>query len=73
MAEKKIPQVDYKNCMACCVCIASCPVSCLEPVKTGLDRYDKAYPELARKEACTGCGICAIECPVDVITMEAAF
>lgn len=72
MADKKIPLVDYKNCMACCVCIAGCPVSCLEADKTGLDMYDKAYPRLVREDVCIGCGICALECPVEAISMAAA-
>jgi Pyruvate/2-oxoacid:ferredoxin oxidoreductase delta subunit len=67
--EKMIPSVDYKLCMACCVCISSCPFSCLDSVKTGLDSYNKAYPELVSIDTCTGCRICAIACPVDVITM----
>ena len=67
--EKKIPSIDYKMCMSCCVCISSCPFSCLDSVKTDVDKYKKAYPEMISIETCTGCGICAKSCPVDVITM----
>ncbi len=35
----------------------------------GVDFYNKAYPQLASVETCTGCGICTSEYPVDVITM----
>lgn len=67
--EKLIPSVDYESCMACRVCIISCPFSCLEDSKTGVDKYGKTYPELIALESCTGCGICAKNCPVEVISM----
>lgn len=69
MANKKIPRIDYSLCMACRVCVAGCPFSCLEETEKGRDRYGKVYPALARPEECTGCGLCAAACPVDAIRM----
>ncbi|MBB6479631.1 4Fe-4S binding protein [Spirochaeta isovalerica] len=66
---KMIPMIDYGTCMACTVCVTSCPFGCLELSITDLDPYKKAYPDLLRRGSCTGCGICASECPVDAITM----
>lgn len=55
--------------MACRVCVIACPFGCLDMTRTGVDRYGKVYPEMVKPESCTGCGICARECPVDVIVM----
>ncbi len=68
MPDKKIPEVDYKHCMACRVCIIACPFSCLDAVKTD-NPGKKGFPELVKAESCTGCGICAQACPVEVIRM----
>ena len=68
--DKKMPRTDYKLCMACRVCSATCPFGCIEDVKTGVDRYGKVYPELVRPDDCTGCGLCASACPVGAITMK---
>lgn len=67
--ERKMPLIDYSQCMACCVCSCECPLSCLDMVKMNVDSYKNAYPTLVKIEACTGCGICAKACPVDAITM----
>lgn len=70
MAKTKLyPSIDYKKCMACRVCVTSCPFSCLDDVKTDVDSYGKAYPVLISKATCTSCGICAKECPIEVIVM----
>lgn len=68
---KKKPVIDYSICMACKDCVAICPVSCLIPDKTDVDVYQKAYPRLGGDYECTGCAICAKDCPVDAITMVA--
>lgn len=68
MAKHK-PVIRLKECMACRVCIGSCPLGCLEEDLTGVDRYNKAYPRLSRPESCTGCRLCAKACPVEAIHM----
>jgi Formate hydrogenlyase subunit 6/NADH:ubiquinone oxidoreductase 23 kD subunit (chain I) len=68
MAAKKKPVFDYGICIACGICVQACPVSTLELQKTDVDRYKKAYPEMAR-EGCIGCGFCATNCPLDAVTM----
>ncbi|MBI9102059.1 MAG: 4Fe-4S binding protein [Spirochaetales bacterium] len=71
MADKnKRPIVNIKECMACRICVSTCPFSCLQESRTGLDRYNKAYPELLSPDTCTACGLCARACPVDAITMN---
>jgi NAD-dependent dihydropyrimidine dehydrogenase PreA subunit len=69
MARKR-PEFDLKLCMACRACVQTCPFGCLEATRTGVDRYNKAYPELARPEDCTGCGLCAAACPISVVAMR---
>ncbi|WP_432667167.1 4Fe-4S binding protein [Wukongibacter baidiensis] len=68
MAKGK-PVVDYKTCMACGICIQACPFSCLDSVKTDVDKYKKAYPYLVDKQRCTSCGLCDKACPVSAITL----
>ncbi len=68
MAKGK-PVVNYKKCMACGVCVVACPFSCLDLVRTDLDNYRKAYPELISPDTCTSCGICERECPEETITL----
>ena len=38
--------INYTLCMACGCCIQACPFSCLQFSRTGLDPYNKQYPEL---------------------------
>lgn len=72
MSAAKLPSFDYKYCMACAACEPACPFGCIEMSAANLDRYRKAYPELAKPDSCTGCGLCAKACPVECIAMEAA-
>lgn len=67
MAKKK-PTFNYDECIACGICDQACPVSAIDMCELGVDRYNKAYPNIAR-EGCIGCGICATNCPMDAITM----
>ena len=64
------PVINYKECMACGVCIVACPFSCLELSKIGIDKYKKAYPDLVKEDKCTGCGLCAKTCPIEVIVIK---
>lgn len=69
MSASKVPSFDYRLCMACSACAPACPFGCIEMSRTGMDRYRKAYPELAKPETCTGCGLCSRACPVECIAM----
>lgn len=66
------PAFDYSKCVACRICVYACPFGCLADTHTGIDRYGKAFPELAEPETCTGCALCQKSCPVDAITMVKA-
>lgn len=68
MAEGSV-KIDYPVCMACSICIQVCPFTCLENSLTGLDQYNKVYPQLRDDHHCTGCGICATACPVNCIVV----
>lgn len=70
MTDKGVAHVDYSTCMACGVCVGTCPFGCLELSKTGLDMLQNAYPELVPDAACTGCGLCASACPVESINIH---
>jgi ferredoxin len=69
MMTPKRPEVDYKTCMACGICVQACPFSCLSLARFDIDALKKAYPVLISPETCTGCGICRTACPVDSIQM----
>ncbi len=68
----KRPKVNYKICVACGICVAACPVSCLTLSKIGIDKLNKAYPEISEnpRNNCIGCSICFNNCPLDAIEME---
>ena len=63
------PRFDNAKCASCMICIDACPVGCLglSSVSDPKDRHD--YPYMENEKACIGCGFCALECPVDAITM----
>ena len=58
----QIPVTDYEKCTKCGRCYIYCPDLAYEA------REDEMYDWLA--DYCKGCGICAVECPADAITME---
>lgn len=66
------PNVNIKECMACRLCISTCPEGCLEDTLIGVDKYNKSYPELVRSDECTGCKLCVSACPVEAIEMVSA-
>lgn len=71
MAKGEKPLFDYELCMACGICVQSCPTSCLELShfeENGL--YRKPLPELVRSNDCIGCGFCAKDCPIDVVELK---
>lgn len=64
----KKPDFNYKTCMACGICVTSCPVGCIMLGKPS-PKNKNAYPELVDPDACISCGFCAYECPVEAVTL----
>ncbi len=62
------PVFDLKICMACVICVESCP-----PGVIGLKKISKkdpeAYPFLEHEKGCIACGFCREDCPVDAVTL----
>jgi pyruvate ferredoxin oxidoreductase delta subunit len=54
-------EFDYMKCIKCGLCYIFCPEGCIEPLGDGYYKANNYY--------CKGCGICAKECPANVITM----
>lgn len=65
------PLFDYDRCMSCAACIDACPAACLAVAYTEDTENRKAYPWLANRTACIACRFCAVECPVDAVSMKA--
>lgn len=66
---KKQPVFGYDHCLACGVCVQTCPVSCLSMDKVGIDKWNKRYPVIAA-EGCIGCSLCVKACPMGAMEME---
>ena len=64
------PVFDAALCVACNICIESCPVSCLALAGQWGDRRTIRKPELVEPRLCIACGFCAVDCPVDAVRME---
>ena len=57
-----LPTVDERACTGCTDCVAVCPTACLEMAG--------ALPWLPRPADCVSCGLCAVICPADAVTVE---
>ena len=58
---RTVAVVDEDNCTGCQVCIAFCPVDCIEPVPK--EKYGFPIPPVqVRFNECTGCQVCARVC-----------
>ncbi len=62
--------VNQNGCTGCEICIAVCPVDCLE-IAPGVE-YHANFMKLIEVdlERCIGCQLCAKVCPWATITME---
>ena len=58
---KKISVIDRSICVACGVCVKTCP-------KGALSIHRGCYAQVDEK--CVGCGLCAKECPAGCITVK---
>ncbi len=58
-----------KKCMACTICVETCPVGVLEMNEKDCQGGDP-FPVLTRDKDCISCGFCEKDCPVDAISME---
>ena len=58
---KKIAVIDRSICVACGVCVKTCP-------KGALSIHRGCYAQVDEK--CVGCGLCTKECPAGCITVK---
>ena len=58
---KKLAVPDKKICVACGVCLKTCP-------KEAISIYKGCFAQVA-EEKCVGCGLCARACPAGCITI----
>ena len=59
---KTLAVVDRRVCVACGVCMKSCP-------KGAISIYRGCYA-VVNGEKCVGCGLCAKACPAGCITVK---
>ena len=59
---KKLAHPDQNICVACGVCMGSCP--------KGAISIHKGCHALVDESRCVGCGLCARACPAGCITVE---
>lgn len=65
----KNPVFNLKTCMACGICVDTCPVGCIT-LQPATKKNKTAYPGLINATVCLSCGFCVQECPVEAITLE---
>lgn len=59
---KKLAFVDKNICVACGVCVKTCP-------KGALSIYRGCYAQVDA-DKCVGCGLCGKACPANCITVK---
>ena len=58
---KRLAVVDQKICVACGVCLKTCP-------KGAISIYRGCFAQI-EESRCVGCGLCAKACPAGCITV----
>ena len=66
----KKPRIAESDCSACSMCIDACSFNALKISEPINKNVLEVFAVLEYKKKCVGCGICANECPLGVITME---
>lgn len=56
-------------CKGCRICVEFCPTGVWE-MNESADRWEGAIARVANIDACTGCGICEVQCPDFAISVE---
>jgi formate hydrogenlyase subunit 6/NADH:ubiquinone oxidoreductase subunit I len=64
------PEFNTQRCMACTICVESCPTGCIELTPDRGTRQTLRLPVLKKARDCIGCGCCMQDCPVDAVVME---
>ena len=64
--KRAVAIVDSAICTGCAICVAICPVKCIEIVESTFNLTGEAKVIVG---ICTGCNLCAIDCPWEAITM----
>ena len=59
---KKIAVVDQSVCVACGVCVKTCP-------KEAISIWKGCYAEV-NEEKCVGCGLCGKACPAGCVSTK---
>ena len=59
---KKVASVDRQVCVACGVCVKSCPKRAISVFRGCFAAVDEA--------GCVGCGLCAKACPAGCIDVK---
>jgi MinD superfamily P-loop ATPase len=54
-------KVDLNQCNSCEICIERCQVKAIEVTDDGVK---------INNDRCIGCGVCAISCPTECLTLE---
>ncbi len=69
MPAKGYVEISQEGCKGCGLCVANCPVQCLE-INTGdTNSFGLHYTFLAQPEKCIACQNCAVMCPDAAITV----
>lgn len=64
------PVISERDCISCGLCIADCPVGCLDFDDSRVRSFREGIPYLKVPKNCLGCGFCEVVCPVGAITMR---
>ena len=63
------PVFSQESCIACTICVESCPTGCIDLAMDRGSRNTLRLPFLKNKRYCIACTFCQQACPVDAIAM----